>query len=1762
MKKTISKKKYADIRLSKQTKRMIAGMATIGALAVTNKTVNADSSQGDVSPKTESAQSAVPENSGIEVVVDHTDLDKTVSEAQKNGVEIHQDDSSETQTVEPDKAQEVHDQFVNDYANQQQQIESVTAKQVEKNESFNEKTNDAQTTNQSNEQKINSAVEAAQTSGISVNHDSQNDKVVDTTIDNYDSIKESVNADNQKTADILNQAAADYNANKTVESATNDFTALNTAVKNAQDTLGKNNVRQTATINLGKVTVDNAKDLSNKIKADYDKQVSALNATTKQYKDAVNAAGAINKSKLEQAVKNAQAILGNDSVKQGATVEKTTTVDNTASTVDEVNRDYQAQVDNINKTVSAYNKSREDYQKNLETSGQIAQDQIIQALILSDEPDAEMEYHGLGDTGRYIIEERDAGFSNGKSEHIDSKQYLQLGSLGESPNLNGEFLEVNYTNLKNSYYGDKKISKIKVVFSDGVGFANGLAEGYKFLDLVNNKNSKFYLGIYNNPALGLWYTNSVTTQTTLYDENGNEIAFNTEFPNAFINIGSLNSANNDSESATLQTNGKALSLYGSWTAAAKTSDGETIYSKANIDDEYAKITGKGTDKGWDVPYSEYGAYFGSGVFELLANNYKIKYGMYEYANNKINTENPSWGGFIWAINSTTIPTTPTPEKPTIDYHFNSVIVEKPVVEYHYNNSESIPFDRNITYSYSKLNVKKPDAEKANYKYHTYKVAGTSSKNASQVSDGIEKNVNDKTVTKGDTVTYNIETSPLPADRIEDQLNYKVVDKLPSGERYKDFIAEDGSGKDITSEFTVNYNHSTNTVIIETKKDSNIVVSMNADKGQQFMMPKIKIATIVTEDGAKLENTAETYLNDVKTSSNTVVNNVSKPSPEKKQSINGKEFNEKVVLANDVIEYKIDWDLSTLNNLTLSDDQLKKGMSLFDDYDPHTTAIKDSITVNDESGQGVSDLSFDWDDENTSLLVSVNDVKTFLNKYAGQKLKVGFNAKVTTGFEGDIKNQAAQNDFGNSYKTNVVTAKVALPSPKKDIVATVGDSKSINEANVVLGEYVSYKLQSKVLPANRVTNVETWKQRDVIDTTHDSVTGLWNTFLGQDLIDSDGSIISAGTDISDFVTFVYKDGVVEVSPKDSFKALLNSDANKEHEISYTTYFSVKRIAPGFVYNVFDDVLNEVSDESNRVWTFTYNPIKPSPHKKVTVGKTEDVSAADDNNTRALKGETLSFTLSGDDLPEYHEDVKSLQIDETFDSSLAYAGYKAFIKNEFGSYIDVTDKLLEKIEGQNVTWRAKDELIDLLNSGDRNKNKASLPIVIAYAKVIKDNVNISNEYKLTVNDKYVVSNKTNTPIPGVDPVKQVLNRAGEDIDNTNVMAGDLLDYRLTWDLSQLESIKISDDLINMEHSMNDNYDESKIDVDKSSLTIKNSSNEDVTSLFNVQWDDSNGSFKVTFKAGNRAFLDTYKGQKLFVDFIGKPKVGLDDGSKITNVAKQITAGNEYFTQVVTNYVYTPKPAKDIVDSVGSQTSLNGAEIKLGDVKKYKLTSSIRPANYKEKTEQWKFVDILDSKDEYTGVTEVYSKTDMYDSQGKLIPAGTNITKYFTENFNEKTNTVTLEITDEFKTMLDEHNQNNEVQFDIFVEVKRIGTGIVKNMFVEYFNNAETQSNVVETFTEEPKEEPKEEVPEIPNIPEEKTPETPVENEPNTPPEEIIYKSADKEVIVPSIDRQKTPEQVLPQMGDDNNDHIVSVLGSILSILSLGMLGFLVRKKRVEG
>ncbi|MEY8661520.1 LPXTG cell wall anchor domain-containing protein [Ligilactobacillus faecis] len=1799
MEKVISRKKTKEIRLSKKTTGVIAGIATFGALVASSKTAHADNTQEDVSSTVATSNEqtkSTPDNSGIEVSVDHSDLDNSINNAKNAGVTVTEEPQTETQVVDSSKAQETHDQIVADYKQQQQNIDDATNKQIEKNNSFNEKVQDAQITNQEAEQQINQAVENAKNAGLVVTHNEQSDQITSTNIDNYENAKADVKKANEDTLSSLNTATAEYNANKAVESVQNDTSVINEAVKNAQNVLGNDKVNKTAPVNYGEVTINNASNLSEKIKKDYLDQASTINQTVQTYQDAVNAAGSINRKELDDAVKNAQSVLGNDHVKQEQTLEKVSTMENTSSAVDEANRDYQDQADRINKAVSDYQKEYSDYERQMNeyrsklNSSQISSNDILQRLTLGDEPDAVATIDSVSSnvdlSTDLSVDEADkftAGNHAGYTQHN-----IAVIAKNSGANLDGDIIKVTYSNLQNSYYGDRKISKIIATYKDA---ENNTAPGGA------GGSQKTYLLIWSNPANAFWYGNSkkVRVAYDYYDENNNRISLENEADGggAWITVGSLNSGGNRTEGVRLLSEGRAYGFLNSPVEA----HGKWLYSdyaNDNSDADVISASGKGLstlinseNEKWDGTLSSPLAYLGAGVFNVTGDTLELEY----TTERSDSTKND--GNVTWATISTTIVKDDSgikiPSKPEINYHFNSVTVEKPSVEYHDAIVELKPRDGEINYSYKKLAVEKPVAETANYKYHSYKVVGTSTKSASQVTNGSDKNIAEKTVTRGDIVTYTIETTPLPADRIEEQTSYKVVDKLPKGEIFKDFRVYDASGKGITSDFISNYDSKTNTVTIVTKDGAEIVAEMNNNKHQQFLMPKVIIDTTVTEDGAKLENTAETYLNEVKTSTNTTVNNVSKPSPEKTQFVNGQEANEKSLIANDVIEYKISWDLSTLTNASLSDDQIKKGMTLFDDYDPHTTAIKDSLVVVDTSGNSISDLSVDWDDQNTSLLISVNDVQAFLDKYAGQKLTVSFNAKVVTEFEGDVNNQAAQNDFGNTYKTNIVTAKVSRPTPEKDVVANVGDANSLNNSDVKLGDYLTYKLKSKKLPANRATNVDSWAQKDIIDTVHDSVTGLWVTFIDQDLVKSDGSIISAGTDISDLMEFVYKDGVVKVSPRDEFKALINSDANRSHELSYTTYFGVKRIASGFVYNSFDDALNQVSDESNEVWTFTYTPVDPKSHKKVTVGTTEDVNASDDNNVKVLKGETLSFILSADDLPEYHEDISNIQFDESFDSDLAYTGYKALIKNDAGSYVDVSGLFTEIINGQNVKWVAKDELFKLLNVGEKNENQAAFPIIIAYTKVLNDNTDITNEYQLTVNGKVVTSNKTNNPVPGVEPSKEVLNKSDEDINDTNVMVGDSLYYKLTWDLSQLDSIKISDELINKEYSLNDDYDETKIDINKASLSVKDSSNNDVTNLFNVEWDDNAGKFKVTFKDGNRALIDKYEGQKLFVSFIGTPKSGLDDGTEIINTGKQINAGNEYNTQTVKNYVHNPKPVKDIVDNVGSQKSLDNTAIKLGEVKRYKLTSSIRPANYKEKTEQWKLVDKLDPIDQYTGLTEVYSKTDIFDSKGNVIPAGTNITKYFTENFNSQTNTVTIEATEEFKNMLDEYNKGNEIQFDAFIEVKRIDTGVAVNKFTEFFNNVETQSNVVKTPTEVPEipEEPeKPEVPEVPEEPEKpEVPETPEEPEkpevPETPeepekpevpetPEEpekpaestqVIYRTPNSEVIIPTPIQSnvKEPETELPKLGNSNDSNSVSFVGIILTVF--GMLG-LARKRKYQG
>ncbi|WP_211097642.1 SspB-related isopeptide-forming adhesin [Ligilactobacillus agilis] len=1000
-------------------------------------------------------------------------------------------------------------------------------------------------------------------------------------------------------------------------------------------------------------------------------------------------------------------------------------------------------------------------------------------------------------------------------------------------------------------------------------------------------------------------------------------------------------------------------------------------------------------------------------------------------------------------------------------------VEKPSVSWHKDSvSPGLPNELNVKYSYNNLTVAKPTAETASYQLHNLTVTPTGNKSVSMEIDGTDQNVNGKTITKGDIEKYSIPTRALVANRTDNLASHVIVDKLPDGVVFKDYTAI-LNGRDVTSDYTVVYDAKNNTVKASLKTNSDLVKQANSNKGLDFALPVLNLVTVVAKDGTHLENKANIYVNGIEYDTNVVNTNVDNPKPSKGETVAGQDSNGKTIIPGDIVKYTVNWDLTKLANFAISDLQDDKGMSLVDDYDANTVANQSSLTLLDKNGKAVNGVTFAWDTANTKLVATVSNPRTFLSQYGGQALKLSFDAQAKNAFSGNIKNQAVQINFGNKYETNTVTNKVEIPKPSKDVVANAGDSISINGDKVKMGDYIDYVLHSKKLPANRATSFDKEVLSDSIDTTHDSVTNRYLVVNDQDWILADGTTLKKGTDIGamGLVQYNYKQGTVTLTTTDKYKALANSNANKNHAMSFTGYVTVKRIAAGFVYNKFDDVLNKIDDKSNEVNTFTYQPVDPDAVKKVTIGDTDNVNGDNDNHVKVVKGQQLTFTLNGQKLPQYHEKVTSLAFEETFDQKLTYTGYKAFFKNNDGTYIDITDALKPVVDGQHVIWTANSALLAKMNSDEFNKVASWTPYILAFTKVNADGDKVTNTYRVLLNGKTAISNTTENPIVTVSPSKQVVNQSNKDINNTNITVNDILHYVVNWDLKDMSGVKLSDDLVKLAFGVEDDYDETKLnDLDSSLITVVTNNKgaiEDITNLVNITVNQKNGSFKITPK-DTTAFLKRFSGQVLQINFYATPKHTLANGTKIENVATQINAGNKYQTNKVVNYVYQLVPKKDVVENIGNQKSLNQQAVTFDHVINYALTSSVRPTNYKMETTDWRFVDKLDNRDSFTGNIYVWSLTDLVDGNNK-IPAKTLITKYFDKHYDNQTNTVTVYATDAWFDLL-KKNTDRPVQFKVFVEAKRQGYGVIKNQFTEYYNNGKEQSNEIETVTYKPVDPPK--------------------------------------------------------------------------------------------
>lgn len=212
--------------------------------------------------------------------------------------------------------------------------------------------------------------------------------------------------------------------------------------------------------------------------------------------------------------------------------------------------EYDAKVNKYNQDVAAYNQAKQEWdakKTELESKkteeGQLTET-LAQNLIFKDEPNAEVSVSGnfqgywKRTDNHYGNDYRNVDY---KPESGDTLEQSWTGGYATWKANNDNFLGLpvvlgqgdsitaTYTNLQNSSYAGKKISKIEYTIS-------------------SNQTQPHSVFVLKNPALGLWTYNTKegnnTVQTNLtmkfYDEDGNLITFDENHP-ALVNMGSLNS---------------------------------------------------------------------------------------------------------------------------------------------------------------------------------------------------------------------------------------------------------------------------------------------------------------------------------------------------------------------------------------------------------------------------------------------------------------------------------------------------------------------------------------------------------------------------------------------------------------------------------------------------------------------------------------------------------------------------------------------------------------------------------------------------------------------------------------------------------------------------------------------------------------------------------------------------------------------------------------------------------------------------------------------------------------------------------------------------------------------------------------------------------------------------------------------------------------------------------------------------------------------
>ena len=387
-----------------------------------------------------------------------------------------------------------------------------------------------------------------------------------------------------------------------------------------------------------------------------------------------------------------------------------------------------------------------------------------------------------------------------------------------------------------------------------------------------------------------------------------------------------------------------------------------------------------------------------------------------------------------------------------------------------------------------------------------------------------------------------------------------------------------------------------------------------------------------------------------------------------------------------VKFSLTTDYKPYSTFTADSKNVAKTWALADDVQDGAYMVDDSkITMKDSIGKDVKALFNMYhvlsEKERTQEIQNIlkeaglnpkgefylwvaKDSTSFYQNYVKQakNITIDLPARLLVKAGEVVGNEFVQVDYGNGYKSNLVTVKVPDVKSEKHALDKTGQ-KVLDGKEVQMGELIQYLLDGSMIPERHDTLYQ-YDGLDKLDTKHDRYTGNWKGIikgteytaekeltLPYDVILKDGKVVKAGDKIakgsSYAFTFEFNQGtnsefikkLVTVKWDDKggqWSYVINQDFLNSLGIKGTFdadfYIEVERIETGDkIENTFVNIVNK-QEMTAKVITRTPEPPKPKHPEKHALDKTGQKVL---DGKEVQMGELIQYLLDGSMIPERHD-----------------------------------------------------------------------------------------------------------------------------------------------------------------------------------------------------------------------------------------------------------------------------------------------------------------------------------------------------------------------------------------------------------------------------------------------------------------------------------------------------------------------------------------------